>query len=441
VAFISFVSTYRPIICGIADYTEFLTRESPTANWEVLSFNTENFGAPLRNDNTVPGYPVFYTIPGRNDYSATDILEVSRSCLDQVVWFQHEFGIWRDNIRFVDMMKDIDRPKIVSLHSLHFQSTETVYGLTKNEYSFLRMLMPEVDAITVFSDGVFKAVTSAFPGYRNKVYVMWHGTHVYPAMAEMSRAEAKARIFQYLAYESDLDERYKENLKQSRVFLDSDTVVIGGTGFVSANKGIELLYKTHGILQHVIPGAKIAAVYVGCVRETDRTIDSLCASELRAKYNQAGQLYLQTYLPADIMPLFLRALDIYFYWPHDCTQSGIIAHALGAGATIACRDMEGVGETVRRAGGLTSADYGELVAGIKELVENPLLREKISARAVDYANRLSWGNQALRHFELAEHLSCYKPQLPLIGPGSSFLKDNDFMSVVEVCNRGKERLD
>jgi hypothetical protein len=63
----------------------------------------------------------------------------------------------------------------------------------------------------------------------------------------------------------------------------------------------------------------------------------------------------------------LRALDIHFYWPSDCTQSGIIAHALGTGATIACRDMEGVGETVKMAGGLTSPDFGRLVDGVEGL--------------------------------------------------------------------------
>jgi glycosyltransferase involved in cell wall biosynthesis len=97
-------------------------------------------------------------------------------------------------------------------------------------------------------------------------------------------------------------------------------------------------------------------------------------------------------------------LDIYFYWPSDCTQSGILAHALGAGATIACRDTEGVGETVKMAGGLACVDFEQAIDSLKELVLNPELRNEISERAVRYAEEFSWRNQALQHFKLAERL-------------------------------------
>jgi len=95
-----------------------------------------------------------------------------------------------------------------------------------------------------------------------------------------------------------------------------------------------------------------------------------------------------------------------------------MAHALGAGATIACRDMEGVGETVRMAGGLTCSDFGQLVDAVRELVLDPGLREEMSRKALRYAGEFSWRNQALKHFELAEQLHRFRlqrliPALPL----------------------------
>jgi glycosyltransferase involved in cell wall biosynthesis len=125
---------------------------------------------------------------------------------------------------------------------------------------------------------------------------------------------------------------------------------------------------------------------------------------LRTRHNSTGQFFLETYLPEDVLPILLRALDIYFYWPSDCTQSGILAHALGAGATIACRDTEGVGETVKMAGGLACVDFEQAIDSLKELVLNPELRNEISERAVRYAEEFSWRNQALQHFKLAERL-------------------------------------
>lgn len=403
-AFITFVTPYRPIICGIADYAQFVTRESPRGAWDVLSFNLGNYGVPLSNDRGPLTDPVWYSIPSRDDYSARHILEGLRPRPDQVLWFQHEFGVWRSNSRFASMLRDLNNAKVITLHSLHFQSSETEYGLRGQEYSLLQRLLPYTDAITVFSDGVYKAVTGAFPEYGYKVHVLRHGTHVYNKVAGMTRQEAKAMIHEYLESDSTLDQARKHNLRQQRILLDPNAVVIGGAGFVTANKGIELLYHVRDVLQQMLPESNIAAIYVGFLREPDNSVDGSRAAELKSRYDGAGKFFLDTYLPAAMLPVMLRALDVYFYWPSDCTQSGIMAHALGAGATIACRDMEGVGETVRMAGGLTSADLGQLVAGIKRLVLHPEIREEMSKSALRYANVFSWRNQALKHYELAEQL-------------------------------------
>jgi glycosyltransferase involved in cell wall biosynthesis len=407
-ASIYFVGTYKPIMCGIADYTSFLTRKSPVGRWGVLSFDLEKYGVPLTADRELPTGRVWYGIPDRRSFSAPMIQDGLNELVakkeDSVLWFQHEFGIWPDNAKFVDMLRDLDQIKVVSLHTLHFQSSETACGLRRNEYSFLRLLLPHTDAITVFSYGVYQAVTRAFPEHKDKVHVLRHGIHLNPIVARMSRVEAKVRIHEYLVYESGLDKAYKDSLKQQRVFLDADTFVIGAAGFITASKGTELLYRAQDLLQHLLPRRRIVAVHAGALREADNSVDSKYAVELRTSHNSPGQFFLETYLPEDVLPILQRALDIYFYWPSDCTQSGILAQALGAGATIACRDMEGVGETVKLAGGLACVDFEQAIASLKELVLHPELRSEMSERAVSYAEEFSWRNQALKHFELAERL-------------------------------------
>ncbi len=409
-AFITFISPYRPIICGIADYTEFLTRTSPPGRWDVISFNLQNYGLPLSDERAPLSDPVWYGIPSRKDYSATCILEGLRTGEGSVLWFQHEFGIWNNSAGFVGMLKGLNHAKVVTLHSLHFQSSDTSYGLSRREYSFLHASLPHTDAITVFSDGVRKAVIHAFPEYSEKVRLLRHGTHLYPGVAALTRATAKSMIHEYLAGHSGLDRAVRENFRQQGVFLDADTVVIGGAGFVTVNKGINRIYQVRDALQRMLPGRKIAAVYVGLVRDASSHIDMEYATKSSGNYNGPGRFFLQTYLPRDMLALLLRALDVHLYWPRDCTQSGIMAHALGAGATIACRDMEGVGETVRMAGGLTCSDFGQLIVRLRELVLDPGLREEMSQKALRYAEEFSWRNQALKHFELAEQLHRFRPQ-------------------------------
>ena len=303
------------------------------------------------------------------------------------------------------------------LHSLHSKRSETPYGLRRGEYGFLRDLLPCVDAITVFSEGVRSAVRRAFPEHVDRVHVLRHGAHSYPQLRTVSRMEAKARVHAYLVNESDLDEDSKVVLERERLLLDPETVVVGGAGFVTHSKGIEMLFDACRSLRQELPGVKIAAVYAGRVREPDSRPDSRCASDLRSAPANTRDLFLETYLPRRMLALMLRALDVHFYWPSDCTQSGILAHALGAGATIVCRDMEGVGETVRMAGGVADSDFERGVARMKELVIDAALREELSERAVEYADRFSWGEQAMEHYRLADRL-CRSERVSIVASAS-----------------------
>ena len=49
-------------------------------------------------------------------------------------------------------------------------------------------------------------------------------------------------------------------------------------------------------------------------------------------------------------------------------------------------------------------DFEQAIAGLKELALNPKLRNEMSESAVRFAEELSWKNQALEHFKLAERL-------------------------------------
>ena len=71
---ISFVTPYKPIMCGIADYTYFVTQECPDGEWDVLSFDLHNYGVPLSSYRSLDT-PVRYCIPSRTDFSANSILK------------------------------------------------------------------------------------------------------------------------------------------------------------------------------------------------------------------------------------------------------------------------------------------------------------------------------------------------------------------------------
>lgn len=410
-AFIYFVGPYKPIMCGISDYIVFQTRESPAGRWGVVSFDLEDYGVPLVADREAVAGRVWYGIPGRHNFCAPVILEglkeLGAKKEDTVLWFQHEFGIWPGNMKFVAMLKNLNIPKVVTFHTLHFQSTETSTGLRREQYDLLQILLPHVEAITVFSRGVYHAVTSAFPEYREKVYIVKHGVHSYPEISRLSRKEAKEKLNDFLLYESSLHRETKEALHQQRIFLAPDTVMVGQTGFLAPSKGSELLYRVRDRLQKVIPYKRIVAVRIGSLRDKSQKI---YAEQLRRRQNSRDKFLLEVWLPQRILPLAQRAFDVNFYWPDGCTQSGILAHALGAGAIVAVRDLEGVGETLKEAGGLVDTDLRQLLLKIGNLILNPELEARLEEAALKYAAEFSWERQARRHYELAEHIL---PPVPL----------------------------
>ncbi len=405
-ASIYFAGTYPPIMCGIATYTNYLTRESPPNQWGILSFDLEKYGAPLTNGRKSKIEPVWYGISGHHGYCATDILnglqELGADNDDTVLWFQHETAIWSNPRKFVAMLKRLQMPKVVTFHTLHFQSKDTSSGLREYQYDLLQNLLPHVDAITVFSYGVYWAIISAFPEYCTKVYVLKHGIHSYPEISRLSRKEAKEKLLDFLFYESNLDQDTKEALHQNRIFTDPDVAVIGQTGFLCPLKKSESLYIIREELQKMIPHKRIVAMRIGRPREESH---KTYARKLHSKINDSYAFLLDTWLPDEMMALAQKAFDINFYWPDECTQSGIIAHALGAGAIIAGRDLEGVGETLRGAGALVDTDLESLIYKIRKVILDPELGNKIEANALTYAREFSWTNQVRRHYALSESIS------------------------------------
>ncbi len=437
---IYFAGPYRPIMCGIGDYTEFLTRKSADGRWGMLSFNLNKYGGPLLGNCTPQTGPVWYGIPDRQNYSSAviqqglDILGADRR--DSVVWFQHEFGIWPHRERFVGMLKGLDIPTVVTFHTLHFQSTETRYGLRREQYEFLNDLLPYVDAITVFSRGVYGAVAAAFPEYIDKIHVIKHGIHHYPEVSHLTRREAKEKLNDYLLYDSDLDSRTRERLHKQRILLDPDTVIIGQTGFLSPAKGSELLYNVRNSLDKVVPQKRIAALRIGTTRDK---YQEEYAVHLQKAQDGKPNFLLKVWLPQGMLPVAQRAFDINFYWPVECTQSGVLAHALGAGAIVASRDIEGVGETLKDAGAVVDADLIRLMLKMKNLIINPEYAEDIVEGALGYAREYSWENQVRRHYELAERLIYQQPVLSESGTSGDYQHPQSFQTTVEQGTAGGHR--
>ena len=75
---IYFVSTYKPILCGIADYLKFLLKEIPKEKWKVISFDLKSFQdslGRLTHEKKESPKQVWYGITNRRAPSTSEILK------------------------------------------------------------------------------------------------------------------------------------------------------------------------------------------------------------------------------------------------------------------------------------------------------------------------------------------------------------------------------
>jgi len=404
---INFVSTFPPIVCGVGSYTDYITRHLD--DWAVTSFKTD---LPQQHDCT-----------GRVSYEISlDSWDAPVSADErQLVWFQHAFGIWgRDTDHFTDLVgrfKQKGAKTAASFHTIHFESSETGSGLTAREQRLMGAVLPFLDMATVFSDGAWRALNAAFPQFTAKVVVLRHGTHVYEAV---HRAEARRELVRYL-----LDCAHGMTAIPGDL-LSPATIMIGNFGFVTPDKNPLALYEIGEHVRSRLSGRRVVTLYAGTIagradRAKSETAELL--RQLKRMHDGRNNLFLEAYLPEDLLPYAFRALDLCVFWCRDATQSGRIAHAMGSRTCVAGRRIEGVGETLDLAGLLSVVDAHDMAEQIVRLVLDPEARRRAETMAAAYAERYSFEKQAEKHALLFEALEAGRelPSLDQTEPDVTFV--------------------
>jgi len=393
---INFVSTFPPMMCGIGTYTEYLVSKMTKGNWSVTSFKLDEFlgtGQSFQFNDRV-AYEISLSDPH---------LPASKA---ELHWFQHAFGMWGEEspafLHLVEEAKSRKKKVIASFHTIHFESDETDSGMRRQEETLLRDALPLLDVMTVFSDGAYRAVSRAFPQYKDKVVVLRHGVHVYP---QVSQLEARERLLGYLINQADIALDKKQELKQMYHFFSKEMILLGNFGFISSGKDPLKLYQLGQLVQHRLPNHRVVVLYAGRIQKrNDKRMEEYLPllEELKSIHDGKVNLFIEDYLPEEIYPLAFGALDFSVFWASDATQSGRMAHAQGTGTCVVGRRIEGVGETLDLAGLPSAVSLEDLAEKITRLVLEPELKEEAKRASWHYAQEFSFESQAEKHILLAE---------------------------------------
>ena len=400
-----FASTYPPVVCGIGKYTQRLVQEMPGGRATVVAFHPERYGAPLE-PGPVPEQRVrvIYAL----DWPATDprdlvdaVASLRVDLARTVLWFQHTYGMWP---RFPDLLtrlEDFPGYKVASLHSVHFQSPETRWGLPLSEYRALQEILPRLDCATVFTSGAYEAVRRAFPEHATKVSLLRHAMESGPALP---RDQARRSLGQYVARVASAVRPLGGAQRLLDALADPSSVFVGCLGFIQWDKGFQMAYSVRDALEGRLRGRRVVGLVMGSLRVPEDRRNQRELAHLEEAADGKNRFLVVAMPPDPVFRAAFRAVDINVFWPDSPTQSGRLAHALGMGAVVIGRDIEGVGEELREAGATVCRDFDELVGKAVRLLTDKARAADASVRARRYATLYSWANQGRYHLQIADAL-------------------------------------
>lgn len=411
---ITFISTYPPIICGIASYLKHIIAQLPEDSWQVISFKlrkTKNFKI-LPDRKKEPN--THYILP-RTELQKV-IRRVNRLVNGSVVWIQHSFGIWskKNTSEFVKFVSEIKGKKILTLHTIHFQSNETPYGLEEVEYKLLKNILPLVNIITVFSDGAYLAVCGAFPDFKDKIVVLRHYCKIYPPI---STIKAKKKLIESLLSAKGINSKLKTQLENlEKIIAKKNVKLIGDIGFIAPIKGSEIIYLVQEELEKKI-NQKIISMYIGTVRDPTDKEQVDYAKKLKNFHDGKKKFFIDFYIPENKLSLYIKAFDAVVLWPNDCTQSGRLALLQGAGICGIGKNMEGIGETMKLSALPTTDTYSGLVNILARVLTRADSKNLMIDMSKTYARKFGCSIQAKKMLRLANAVRRRKKRLLILDRG------------------------
>jgi len=358
---IGFLSTYPPIECGIATYTEYLSLALNDLGNEI--FVISQYGAQGKNV-----FPIYQT--GSPSF-ASDVFTTSTRMTPDVMHIQHEYGLYgtQRGVGVVDLIlryRLAGIPVAITLHTVY----ET---LNREEEIILKAILGDCSLIIVHEEFQKQTLVKAFkeklPGVESKVHVIEHGVREVTPITDAKR---------------------KLDLEGKKVILLC--------GYFRPTKGF---HKIIDIFPSICAKEEDAVLLVaGKTRNIEyddyrrefftRLNESPVADKIVILRGQFPQYTFDTIIAAgDVVVL-----------PYEVgAQSGMMAQCFAQGVPVVTSGLPAFELIVGRSGGglvaKSDADYEELIL---KVFHDDVLKAKLKDNIANYiCKEAGWSNIAARH--------------------------------------------
>jgi len=359
---IGFISTYPPIECGIATYTQYLS--------DALRKKQNDVYVVCHRGGA--GHQVFPSF----DYEDGDLAEKAFSTMvrftPDVVHIQHEFGLFGRHlgvsvIPLILKFRIVGIPVVTTLH--------TVYAdIPEDHILILRNILYNSDRVIIHEPYQERTLRHCFGSdLVQRVKVIPHGA------------------------------REVEPVPDAKAHLDlpPDKKVILLIGYFRPSKNFELVVDIFPDILNECPDTIL--LIAGKTRGREH-IDyrNMLFAKIADSPHQERIWLIRGQLPQPTFDTILSASDVVVLPYKISSQSGILAHCLAFGKPVVTSRTEAMEEIIRESkAGVVCENRSQFTGQIVRLLSDNQLAETLSKNARTYVrNVVSWSKVAEEHMRL-----------------------------------------
>jgi glycosyltransferase involved in cell wall biosynthesis len=361
---IGLVSTYPPIECGIATYTQYLTEALRQRGNEVFIFS--EYGG--KGDN------VFSTYTSHGTDIAANVFLMATKMTPDILHIQHEFGLYGEplGIQIIELIlrcRVAGLPVITTFHTVHENPTE-------EEKVAIRVIMQESNAIIVHEDYHRDLLAEHF-GDDDKIVVIPHGIR---EVAEVDGAREK------------LDVQGKK--------------VVLLCGYLRESKRFDKVISVFPKVVEAVPNALL--VIASKSRRADHPEYQRSLYKLIEESPVADNiLVLHGQFPQATFDTIVSAADVVALPYEVGGQSGILAQCFAFRKPVVTSNLRAFRNWVEQSGGGLVADSDEdFEKHLVKILSDAKWCHSLSASISDFvSSTASWRNVAQTHMDVYEKRS------------------------------------
>jgi glycosyltransferase involved in cell wall biosynthesis len=359
---IGFISSFPPIECGIATYSQYLTGALREKGADVyIVCHKGGSGEKV--------FPAF-------DYEDGDIAEKAFQMMTRftpdVVHIQHEFGLFgkHSGVSVLPLITQFRLDRIPVVTTLH-----TVYREIPREH---RILMESIAA--------------------NSDRIIVHESYQAEALKKILRQEefGKIKVVPHGAREVTPVSNAKKILS-----LPDDKKVILIIGYFRPSKNFELIVD---IFPEIVKRYQdVILVVAGKIRGTEhRGYRNMLFSKIAQSPVKDKIFILRGQLPQETFDTILSAADAVALPYKITSQSGILAHCLAFGKPVVSSNTEVMQDTIgSHQAGIVCETERDYIDGICRILSEPDFASRLSQNARNYVrNEIAWSHIADQHIRL-----------------------------------------